>query len=83
MANTINVPVQSGWQLVHSASGARSSGVFSIGGGGEYCEQDTLPPAALIGHVFTGAIIPFELDAGQNIYVKTYRGSDTVIVTED
>ncbi len=83
MANTVNVPVTKGWQLALSAPTQPLTGVISIGGGGEYCEQNALPDDDLTGHVFTGMIIPFDLQVGQNIYVNTYRDSDIVIITED
>ncbi len=84
MSNTINVPVDNTntWLTVITASSSMT-GVFSVTSSSNYCCYNGEPPEDLIGHRSSGDIIPFSLESGESLCVKTDRQNVTVVVTED
>lgn len=83
MTNTVEVSVvDSAWTLV--ASGAAigfmtGEGIVKI----KYRESDSLPTDA-VGHTLemqVGSYISFNVVAGQNVYVKSTRGTSQVAIT--
>ena len=88
MSDTTNLKVtpEEGWKIaitspIGSAGGV--SGVMSMSKGGQYCQSDDQPDNSFVGHRFTGKLVPFSLNEGETIYVKTGRNSSYLIITED
>ena len=81
MANTINVAITTPG-LWTEALTTVTTGIVSIATSGQHCIHTGAPDATLIGHRFTGDLVPFSLAAGESLYVKS-DGVTTVIITED
>ena len=83
MTDTINVPVvkANGWTAVQTAAGAETGSV-SIAKGGQHCTHTGAPATTLVGHRFTGDMVPFSLVLGESLYVKPDEDT-VVIITED
>lgn len=75
MTNTTNTEITTPkvWTV---AKAGPFTGVASITGGGQWCVQDTTPADDLIGHRFTGDLIPVEIESGESLYVN----ADTSVV---
>ena len=82
MSDTVNIPVTPGWTVVLTATSA-TTGTMSIAGGGQHALYTGIPPSELIGHRFTGELVPFSLSTGESLCVNTDRDKDTVVITED
>lgn len=81
MSNTINVAITTPKVWTEAIAGA-TTGVASIAGGGQHCIHTGVPADTLIGHRFTGDLVPFVLLAGESLYVLTDTAT-TVVITED
>lgn len=83
MADTINVEINTPKIWTEAlAAGAELTGTVSLAGNGQHCIHTGAPDTGLIGHRFTGDLVPFTLSVGESLYVIADTKT-TVIITED
>lgn len=81
MTDTVNVAIATPDTWVAALTKV-TTGIVSIATGGQHCIHTGAPATTLIGHRFTGDLVPFSLAAGESLYVKGDVVT-TVIITED
>lgn len=78
MSNTTNIDVNNtgAWVEVSATSG---SSVMSATHGCQYVVSDTTPESEVVGHRFTGDLVPFTLLEGESLYVKACRKTTIIL----